>query len=123
MRQDAPPSSVIQTPAALTPTASREGSPGQGQIEWRASPPAPGCQSPARRSFHNGSFSAQVAPSSRLSNNAACATPAQSCPGVSPGLTTQMRSIEESLPSGMTGPSAWVHSPAGSPSVKKSRGP
>ena len=76
VRQDCPPSSVIQTPAALTPTARRWGSPGQGQIECRQSPPAPGDHSPAWRSFHSGSFSAHDSPPSVEVNSAAGATPA-----------------------------------------------
>ena len=71
-----PASSVIHTPAALTPSASRLGSPGHGQMECSASPPAPGFQSPASRSFHSASFSDQVSPPSLLSNSAAGATPA-----------------------------------------------
>ncbi len=44
MRHDSPPSSVIHTPAAETPTASFIGSPGHGQIECNASPPPPAVQ-------------------------------------------------------------------------------
>src|SRR6266511_373518 len=43
-RQDRPPSSESHTPTAEMPMASRSGSPGHGQMEWSARPPAPGCQ-------------------------------------------------------------------------------
>ena len=44
-RQVAPPSSVSQTPTAEIATISLSGSPGQGTIECRQSPPPPGLQS------------------------------------------------------------------------------
>src|SRR2546426_6487502 len=119
---EAPPSSVIQTPAADTPIAKRCGSPGHGQIECKASPPNPGCQSPAIRSFHSGSFKLQDAPPSELTNNAAGATPAYNTPSASPGVMTQIRSTEVSVPSGNAGPLAVFHSPRGS-SVHITRGP
>ena len=91
-------------------------------MECNARPPAPGCQSPATRSFHRASFSDHVSPLSRLSNSDAGAAPAYSTPSSTPGLTTQMRSTEVSDPSGNAGPAAWVHSPVGS-SVNITRGP
>src|SRR6266550_3506578 len=119
---EAPPSSVSHTPAADTPTARRCGSPGQGQIECNASPPNPGCQSPAIRSFHSGSFRLQDAPPSVLTKSAAGATPAYRTASASPGVMTQIRSTEVSVPSGNAGPFEACHSPSGS-SVHITRGP
>ena len=119
---EAPPSSVSHTPAADTPIARRCGSPGHGQIECSASPPNPGCQSPATRSFHRGSFRLQDAPPSVLTNNAAGATPAYNTPSASPGVMSQIRSTDVSVPSGNAGPFAACHSPSGS-SPHITRGP
>jgi hypothetical protein len=100
------------------PIASLSGSPGHGQIEWSASPPWPGFQVFDSRSFISGSLTDHVSPSSRDSNNDAGSTPAQSCPGASPGLTIQVRSMELSLPSGKPGPAACCHSVAITSSVQ-----
>ena len=44
-RHDVPPSSDSHTPTAEIATISRSGSPGQGTIVCRQSPPPPGVQS------------------------------------------------------------------------------
>ncbi len=76
VRHVSPPSSESQTPAAEMPTASRCGSPGQGQMECSASPPAPGFHSGRVGTFQSARFSSHVSPESVLVNNAAGATPA-----------------------------------------------
>ena len=123
MRQLSPPSSLSQTPAAEIPTASRWGSPGHGQMECSAKPPAPGFHSGRVGTFQSARFSSHVSPESVLTKSAAGATPAYSTPSASPGCTIHTRSIVVSgMSSGNAGPFDCSHSPLGS-SVYMTRGP
>ena len=109
--QVSPPSSVSHTPTADIASASLSGSPGQGAIECRHSPPPPGCQSGRVGCSHSVRLSSQVAPPSRLSNSTPGSPPAYRVPS-SPGTITQIRSSACSPPSGSWMPVACVHSPS-----------
>ena len=95
-------------------TARRFGSPGQGQIELRHIPPAPGFQCCRSGTSHNSCTSDQLLPPSPLRNSAAGATPHQSSPSATPGSITQMRSTAAPALAGNAGPSACSHFPEGS---------
>src|SRR3954468_14063609 len=99
-----PPSSGGQMPTADTPRASRSGSPGQGTIECRHSPPPPGSHDARVGSSHSARLSRQVAPPSSLSNRTPGSPPAYSQPSASPGTTTQIRSSAASPSAGGGGP-------------------
>ena len=103
--------------------ASRSGSPGQGTIECRHSPPAPGCQIGRVGCLKSAWLSSKVAPPSRLVNSTPGSPPAYTVPSSSPSAIVQTRSSASSPASGSSTPSAWSHSSAEGSSVEKIFGP
>ena len=103
------------------PTARRFGSPGQGQIECRHSPPAPGFHFGRSGTSHSACTRAQLLPPSPLRNSAAGATPHHSSPSATPGSITQMRSTAALAPAGKAGPSACCHFAGGIVGVEEVR--
>src|SRR5215212_3607286 len=78
--QVAPPSCVSKAPTDEMPTQRRRASVGWGTIEWRHSPPLPGCHSDRVGCFVSPSTWRHVAAPSSLRNRPAGSTPAYSAP-------------------------------------------